>query len=79
MTVGLTDFDTLLSTSPADAQERDSIPIKVVVVTMFEIGGDTGDRPGEFQTWVEQLPLPEKIRFPQGEVDPDRETTGAVF
>lgn len=40
------------------------IPIKFVVVTMF--GGDTGDRPGEFQTWVEQLPLLEKLPFPQG-------------
>jgi hypothetical protein len=29
------------------------IPIKVVVVTMFEIGEDTSDRPGEFQAWVE--------------------------
>jgi hypothetical protein len=25
------------------------IPIKVVVVTMFERGADTGDDPGEFQ------------------------------
>lgn len=40
------------------------IPIKFVVVAMF--GGDTGDRPGEFQTWVEQLPLLEKLPFPQG-------------
>lgn len=37
---------------------------KVVVVTMFEIGADTGDQPGEFQFWVERekldrvLPLP---------------------
>jgi len=27
------------------------ISIKVVVVTMFEIGADEGDRPGEFQLW----------------------------
>ena len=41
------------------------IDIKVVVVTMFELGADTGDRPGEFQHWVEG-----KARsgapFPQG-------------
>ena len=43
-----------------------SIPIKVVVVTMFEIGQDTGDRPGEFQLWVERLGLPETLPFPQG-------------
>jgi len=40
------------------------IPIKVVVVTMF--GQDTGGRPGEFHTWVEQLPPLEKLPFPQG-------------
>ena len=43
-----------------------TIPVKVVVVTMFEVGEDTGDRPGEFQFWVERLPLPDKIPFPQG-------------
>ena len=30
------------------------IPVKVVVVTMFEIGEDTGDKPGELQYWVER-------------------------
>lgn len=30
------------------------IRIKVVVVTMFERGEDTGDTPGEFQFWVER-------------------------
>jgi purine nucleoside permease len=30
------------------------IPVKVVVVTMFERGDDTGDAPGEFQFWVER-------------------------
>jgi purine nucleoside permease len=47
-----------------------------------EIGEDTGDRPGEFQTWVEQLPLPEKMRFPQGYRDlrynPDKGVLGIV-
>jgi purine nucleoside permease len=28
--------------------------VKVVVVTMFERGEDTGDTPGEFQLWVER-------------------------
>ena len=42
------------------------IAIKAVVVTMFEIGEDTGDRPAEFQFWVERVPLEEKIPFPQG-------------
>ncbi len=30
------------------------IPVKVVVVTMFEVGADTGDQPGELQYWVER-------------------------
>jgi purine nucleoside permease len=49
-------------------QERDpaALPIKVVIVTMFEFGEDQGDRPGEFQTWVERLPLPETLPFSQG-------------
>ncbi|MDA0349220.1 MAG: hypothetical protein O3C20_17645 [Verrucomicrobia bacterium] len=42
------------------------IPIKVVVVAMFEIGDVAGDRPGEFQYWVERLPLNETLDFPQG-------------
>ena len=40
------------------------IPVKVVIVAMFEVGEDTGDRPGELQYWVERdhldrvFPLP---------------------
>ena len=30
------------------------IPVKVVVVTMFERGEDAGDTPGEYQLWVER-------------------------
>jgi purine nucleoside permease len=70
------------TTSPVAAARQRPIPIKVVVVTMFEIGEDTGDRPGEFQTWVEQLPLPDKIPFPQGSRDlrynPDQQVLGIV-
>jgi purine nucleoside permease len=42
------------------------IPIRVVVVTTFERGADTGDAPGEFQYWVQRLPLPATIAFPTG-------------
>jgi purine nucleoside permease len=44
------------------------IQVKVVVVTMFEVGEDTGDRPGEYQLWVERehldrvIPLPASYR-----------------
>jgi purine nucleoside permease len=30
------------------------IPIKVIVLSGFEVGDDTGDPPGEFQYWVER-------------------------
>jgi purine nucleoside permease len=44
------------------------IQVKVVVVAMFEVGEDTGDRPGEYQLWVERehldrvIPLPASYR-----------------
>ncbi len=41
------------------------IPIRVVVVTTFEPGADEGDVPGEFQYWVERLPLAQTLPFPQ--------------
>src|SRR5262252_4187365 len=43
-----------------------TIPVKVVVVTMFERGADTGDEPGEFQYWVEREKLDRVLPFPQG-------------
>src|SRR5216684_187840 len=48
------------------AQAATRIPVKVVVVTMFERGADTGDEPGEFQYWVERDKLDRVIPFPQG-------------
>jgi purine nucleoside permease len=42
------------------------IPIKVVVVTMFERGEDTGDLPGEFQFWVEREHLNQVYEQPAG-------------
>lgn len=42
------------------------IPVKVVVVSMFELGDDSGDRPGEFQHWVERRSLTRVFPFPQG-------------
>jgi purine nucleoside permease len=47
----------LFSAAILHAQTRppsQTIPIKVVVVTMFEPGEDSGDTPGEFQLWVER-------------------------
>lgn len=42
-------------------------PVKAVVVTMFEHGEVTGDRPGELQFWVEDYPLETQIQFELGE------------
>ena len=42
------------------------LQIRVVVVTTFEVGNDSGDMPGEFQNWVEHYPLPVVLPFPQG-------------
>ena len=45
------------------------IPVKVVVVTMFERGQPTGDDPGEMQLWVEREKLDRVYQFPQGHRD----------
>jgi len=41
-----------------------AIPVKVVVVTMFERGEDTGDTPGEYQLWVEREHLDQIVPMP---------------
>ena len=50
---------------PAFSKDK-PIPVKVVVVTMFELGADTGDQPGELQYWVERNHLDRVLPFPQG-------------
>jgi purine nucleoside permease len=42
------------------------IPVKVVVVAMFEVGNDTGDQPGELQYWVERDHLDRVYPLPAG-------------
>ena len=54
---------------PVNSANSAPIPIKVVVVTMFEAGADTGDRPGELQYWVERNHLDQILPFPQGNHD----------
>ena len=69
-------------TSPAPLEEDPKIPVKVVVVSMFEVGNETGDRPGEFQYWVERLPLADSFPFPQGyrqlRYNPDLQVLGIM-
>ena len=45
------------------------IPVKVVVVNMFEIGEDEGDTAGEFQLWKERQQLTQRFPFPQSHHD----------
>src|SRR6202021_1852377 len=72
----------LASRIHAQQHEPEKLSVKVVVVTAFEIGDDTGDTPGEFQNWVEQLPLSEVLPFPQGyhhlRYNPEKQVLGMV-
>jgi purine nucleoside permease len=42
------------------------IKVKVVVVSMFEVGEDTGDIPGEYQLWVDREHLDQILPLPAG-------------
>jgi purine nucleoside permease len=57
----------LCSAAPrASAQTAAPIHVKVVVVTMFERGEDTGDTPGEYQLWVEREHLDQILPLAAG-------------
>src|SRR5580658_4435200 len=45
---------TLIALAVVSILRAQPIPVKVVVVAMFERGEDTGDAPGEYQLWVER-------------------------
>ncbi|NKF24228.1 purine nucleoside permease [Solimonas marina] len=51
------------SDAKAVAAAPKPIPVKVVVVSMFEIGKDSGDTAGEFQHWKEGQKLDERFPF----------------
>lgn len=72
----------LLFGSSTHAEEA-KIPVRVVVVTTFELGKDTGDMPGEFQHWVEKLPLAKELPAPGTDhgvmrYNPDLKVLGVV-
>jgi purine nucleoside permease len=74
MDIGRVDYDFIMWLIPilvfaAQAPAAERIPVRVVVVTMFERGADTGDEPGEFQYWVEREKLDQVLPFPQGNRD----------
>ncbi|MDP5052734.1 MAG: purine nucleoside permease, partial [Congregibacter sp.] len=43
------------------------LPVKVVVLSMFENGEPTGDKPGELQLWLERNPGLREMPFALGE------------
>jgi len=45
------------------------LPVKAVLVTMFEIDADEGDAPGEFQLWKERRSFDTRFAFPQSHHD----------
>lgn len=46
-----------------------ALPVRVVLVTLFERGADEGDAPGEFQLWKERRKLDVRLPFPHGHHD----------
>ena len=64
-----------VSSAPASAAK---IPIKVVILTTFERGADTGDAPGEVQHWAERYPLKKSLVVP-GIERPVRYTVDGVL
>jgi len=58
------------------------LPVKVVVVTMFERGADEGDEPGEFQFWKERRDLDQRVELPHAHHDvfynPETQVLGMV-
>lgn len=56
----------LILLAPVVPAQPHPIPVKVVVVTTFEVGADTGDAPGELQHWVERDHLDTIYPLPAG-------------
>ena len=59
-------FALLVAFAAVSAARTRPIPVKIVVVAMFEVGADTGDVPGELQYWVERDHLDRIYPLPDG-------------
>ncbi len=56
-----------------------AIPVKIVIVSMFENGKLTGDKPGEAQLWVERQKLDTVFPFPLGEYELRTNAAGVLL
>lgn len=60
----------------------DPMDVRVVVVSMFEVGADSGDTPGELQLWHERFDLDTEYPLPAGHhdvlADPERGVIAVV-
>lgn len=65
-------------TTAAEPAETAPLPVKVVILTMFEQGEDVGDAPGEFQYWVEREGLTTVHPMPQGYHDVRADGNGVI-
>ncbi len=54
------------------------LKVKVVILTTFEIGADTGDTPGEFQYWVERRKMDTIIPLANAFHDIRTDGTGVI-
>ena len=74
----------LASVSKADDPARNlptpnhPLKVKVVILTTFEIGADTGDTPGEFQYWVERRKMDTIIPLSNAFHDVRTDGTGVI-
>jgi purine nucleoside permease len=74
----------LVSVSKAGEPSRDlptadrPLKVKVVILTTFEIGADTGDTPGEFQFWVERRKMNTVIPLANGYHSIRTDGTGVI-
>ncbi len=54
------------ASSATQSVESQPMKVKMVVVSMFEIGEDQGDAPGEFQLWKTRQKLTTRFALPHG-------------
>ena len=54
------------------------LKVKVAVLTMFQIGADNGDKPGEYRLWVERRKLDHIIPLPTAYHDVRADDKGVI-